>query len=113
MRRDLSVCSVCVCVCVFQNVFPTIGNIAQGARRGISGGEKKRLSVATELLINPSLIFADEPTSGLDAFMAASVVETLKTLADSGNPTHMHFLRSFFLSRSDQKRFFFCFCSVK
>lgn len=62
-----------------------IGNAAAGARRGISGGEKKRLSVATELIADPPLIFADEPTSGLDAFMAESVVIALKKLAESGH----------------------------
>eukprot|EP00922_Rhytidocystis_sp_ex-Travisia-forbesii_P053447 GHVS01079245.1.p1 GENE.GHVS01079245.1~~GHVS01079245.1.p1 ORF type:complete len:725 (+),score=74.38 GHVS01079245.1:117-2291(+) len=61
-----------------------IGNIQMGARRGISGGEKKRLSVSTELLTNPSVIFADEPTSGLDAFMAEAVVSTLQKLAAAG-----------------------------
>ncbi len=52
--------------------------------RGISGGERKRLSVATELLSDPEIIFADEPTSGLDAFMALSVCKILKGVASSG-----------------------------
>uniref|UniRef100_A0A1I7XIJ5 ABC transporter domain-containing protein n=1 Tax=Heterorhabditis bacteriophora TaxID=37862 RepID=A0A1I7XIJ5_HETBA len=42
--------------------------------KGISVGEKKRLSFATEVLTNPSILYCDEPTSGLDAFMASQVV---------------------------------------
>ncbi|PHJ23850.1 atp-binding cassette g family transporter abcg89, partial [Cystoisospora suis] len=42
-----------------------IGNVAQRQFNGISGGEQRRLSVATELLTHPCIIFADEPTSGL------------------------------------------------
>ena len=52
--------------------------------RGISGGERKRLSVATELLTNPSIFFVDEPTSGLDSFMAEAVVTKLQQLAKEG-----------------------------
>ncbi|KAB2604451.1 ABC transporter G family member 7 [Pyrus ussuriensis x Pyrus communis] len=53
--------------------------------RGISGGEKKRLSVACELIASPSVIFADEPTTGLDAFQAEKVMETLRQLAQDGH----------------------------
>ncbi|KAG5178542.1 ABC transmembrane transporter [Tribonema minus] len=52
--------------------------------RGISGGEKKRLSLATEILGQPPLIFLDEPTSGLDSFMAEVVVSKLRALAAVG-----------------------------
>lgn len=53
--------------------------------RGISGGEKKRLSIACELIASPSVIFADEPTTGLDAFQAERVMETLQNLARDGH----------------------------
>ncbi|XP_009622075.1 ABC transporter G family member 7 isoform X2 [Nicotiana tomentosiformis] len=53
--------------------------------RGISGGEKKRLSLACELIASPSVVFADEPTSGLDAFQAERVMETLRQLAQDGH----------------------------
>ena len=51
--------------------------------RGISGGEKKRLNIATELVTDPSLIFLDEPTTGLDSFAAQSIMQTLLKLANN------------------------------
>ena len=52
--------------------------------KGISGGERRRLSFATEILTDPAILFFDEPTSGLDSFMAISVVESMKKLALAG-----------------------------
>jgi ABC-type multidrug transport system ATPase subunit len=53
--------------------------------RGLSGGERKRLAIACELVARPQLIMADEPTSGLDAFAAQQAMQALKDLAEDGH----------------------------
>ena len=51
---------------------------------GLSNEQRKRLTIAVELVSNPSIIFMDEPTTGLDARSAAIVMRAVKNVADTG-----------------------------
>ncbi|KAI0267848.1 hypothetical protein BC834DRAFT_1040570 [Gloeopeniophorella convolvens] len=61
--------------------------IGDSGHRSISGGEKRRVSIACELVTSPSILFLDEPTSGLDAYNAYNVIESLVSLARNYNRT--------------------------
>ncbi|PVG02198.1 hypothetical protein CPB86DRAFT_751576 [Serendipita vermifera] len=62
--------------------------IGSSERRGISGGEQRRVSIGLELVANPDILVLDEPTSGLDSVSANKVVSVLRDLAhDPENPT--------------------------
>ncbi|XP_028784819.1 ABC transporter G family member 22 isoform X1 [Neltuma alba] len=52
--------------------------------RGVSGGERKRVCIGNEIIINPSLLFLDEPTSGLDSTTALRTVQMLQNIAEAG-----------------------------
>ncbi|CAI2361051.1 unnamed protein product [Moneuplotes crassus] len=52
--------------------------------KGMSGGEKKRTSIAVEMITDPQILFLDEPTSGLDSFTAHKIVSLLVSFAEQG-----------------------------
>ncbi|KAI8621918.1 P-loop containing nucleoside triphosphate hydrolase protein [Chytriomyces sp. MP71] len=73
--------------------------------RGISGGERRRVSIGVELVTSPGILFLDEPTSGLDSFNAHAVIEALHTLAHVHQKTiifTVHQPRSDMFSMFDQ-----------
>ncbi|XP_004447360.1 ATP-binding cassette sub-family G member 8 isoform X2 [Dasypus novemcinctus] len=55
--------------------------LGNAAVRGVSGGERRRVSIGVQLLWNPGILILDEPTSGLDSFTAHNLVKTLSRLA--------------------------------
>ncbi|CAI2387663.1 unnamed protein product [Moneuplotes crassus] len=58
--------------------------VGSEAIKGLSGGEKRRTSMAVELVTNPEILFLDEPTSGLDSFTAQKIVSLLIDFANRG-----------------------------
>ena len=72
--------------------------------RGVSGGERKRVNIATQIITDPAALFLDEPTSGLDAFQALAVMECIKNLANHGRMvvTVIHQPRSSIFQLFDQ-----------
>ncbi|KIY99385.1 hypothetical protein MNEG_8579, partial [Monoraphidium neglectum] len=65
-----------------------VGGTSPGGlmHRGLSGGERKRLSIAAGILAAPSVVFLDEPTTGLDSFAALTVMGFMKRMArDNGH----------------------------
>ncbi|EGC42301.1 ABC transporter [Histoplasma capsulatum var. duboisii H88] len=70
--------------------------------KGISGGEKRRVTIAIQILTDPKILLLDEPTSGLDAFTATSIIEVLQGLAAEGRTL----ILTIHQSRSDIFRYF-------
>ena len=58
--------------------------VGVAGQSGLSTEQRKRLTVAVELVANPSIIFMDEPTTGLDARAAAIVMRAVKNVAETG-----------------------------
>ncbi|CAH9123050.1 unnamed protein product [Cuscuta epithymum] len=59
--------------------------IGDEGHRGISGGERRRVSIGTDIIHDPIVLFLDEPTSGLDSTSANMVVKVLQRIAKSGS----------------------------
>jgi len=63
--------------------------VGSATQRGLSGGELKRLNIATELLGRPRLLFLDEPLTGLDSALAVTVIDALRAAATADRTTVM------------------------
>lgn len=54
-------------------------------KKGLSGGQKKRLGVASRLVTDPKILFLDEPTSGLDSTLSYEVMNFIRRIAKQNN----------------------------
>ena len=70
-------------------------------RKGLSGGQKKRLSVASLLVTDPKILFLDEPTSGLDSALSFEVMNYIKEIGRRNNVSN---------SRKDATSLLACSC---
>lgn len=68
---------------IFQSARNTY--IGDEGTRGVSGGERRRVSIGVDIIHGPALLFLDEPTSGLDSTSAHSVIEKVHHIARSGS----------------------------
>lgn len=75
---------------IIDDVLNTLGieaNLKKSKIQKLSGGQRKRISIAMELISNPPIIFLDEPTSGLDPETESMLIEQLRKLAHSSKKT--------------------------
>ncbi|GLT25110.1 hypothetical protein SLA2020_002620 [Shorea laevis] len=55
--------------------------------RGISGGERRRVSIGVDVILDPNVLILDEPTSGLDSTSALQIIDMLKVMAETRGRT--------------------------
>ncbi|CAI0396048.1 unnamed protein product [Linum tenue] len=73
--------------------------------RGVSGGERKRVCIGNEILLNPSLLFLDEPTSGLDSTTALRIVQLLQNMAEPSSRVFSKFDKLILLGKGSSLYF--------
>ncbi len=59
--------------------------VGTAIKKGLSGGQKKRLGIASRLVTNPKILFLDEPTSGLDSALSYEVCSYIKSIGRRNN----------------------------
>ncbi len=77
--------------------------IGGDSKKGISRGEKRRVTIGVQILTDPQILILDEPTSGLDAFTAISIIDVLQSLAEENKTVifSIHQSRSDLFARFD------------